>query len=136
MSPPFPKRTSGGQRNSSQVKHDKQLPRRVPLRIGVAFLCVFVAAFFWLSRNNPSAKRLDAARQGLADAGFSGAHVERRQLPSNMARCDVGQIRKRGSAYGWSTATAKGLFCLREDGRPSRVIVDQEPSSSPYRQTS
>lgn len=139
--PACPEASSGGQGNASrlaslQVKHDAQLPPYAPLRTGVAFLCVFVAAFFWLSRNNPSAKRLDAARRGLAEAGFSGAHVERQQLPSNMARCGIGQIRKRGSAYGWNTATAKGLFCLREDGRPSRVIVDQAPSSSPYRRTS
>jgi hypothetical protein len=82
---------------------------------------------------NPNKTRLDAARQGLADAGFAGAHIERGQTPSNMARCDVGQIRKRGSAYAWSTPTAEGVFCLPEDGRPSRVIVNHSTGSDSRR---
>lgn len=102
-----------------------QLPPSIQRCIGIAFLCAFGAVVISGSLNNPNKKRLEAARQGLTDAGFPGADVQRGQVPSNMARCDVGQIRKRGFAYAWSTSTAKGLFCLPEDGRPSRVIVDQ-----------
>lgn len=75
--------------------------------------------------NAPSDKRLEAARQALAEAGFVDAELARGQSPSEMSKCEVGQVWKRGYAYAWQTASAKGIFCMRLDGRPDRIIVDR-----------
>ena len=117
------------------MKRHDQLPPYIERCVGIAFLCAFGAVSVAGLLNNPNKKRLEAVRHGIAEAGFPGADVERGQVPSNMARCDVGQIRKRGSAYAWSTPTAKGLFCLPQDGRPSRIIVDQTPDSASHKST-
>ena len=74
--------------------------------------------------NAPSDKRLKSARQALAEAGFVDAQLSRGQSPSDMSTCEVGQIWKRGYAYAWRTESAKGIFCMRLDGRPNRIIVD------------
>lgn len=74
--------------------------------------------------NQPRMERLRAAREALAEAGYPGARVNRAQVTSQMVRCEVGQIRNRGYAYAWSNDRHSGLYCLRLDGRPNRIIVD------------
>lgn len=74
--------------------------------------------------NAPSDKRLDSARQALAEAGFVHAELARGQSHSEMSKCEVGQVWKRGYAYAWQTESAKGIVCMRLDGRPNRIIVE------------
>ena len=75
--------------------------------------------------NKPSQDRLRDAREQLADAGYPEARVGRTQRVDNMHRCEVGQIRRRGYAYAWRNDDHEGLFCLRLDGRPNRIILDR-----------
>lgn len=84
---------------------------------------VMVAALSLL--NAPHRQRLDRVRQALASAGYADAQVSKGQRPSDMARCEVGQIERRGSAYAWRAGAVRGLYCLREDGRPSEIILDR-----------
>lgn len=80
-----------------------------------------------LRLNRPNVKRLEQARHELAEAGYPGARVSASQRVGHMARCSVGQVWKKGRAYGWETSSHRGVFCLPEDGRPSRILVDPKP---------
>jgi len=73
----------------------------------------------------PERIRLEAAEAALEQAGYFGANASRHQSPQNMQRCGVGQIRNKGRAYAWETATQRGVFCYPMDGRPQRIIVDR-----------
>lgn len=75
--------------------------------------------------NSPGEKRLDRARQSLAQAGFPDARVQRGQSPTNMSRCHVGQLRNPGYAYAWVAGEARGLLCMPVDGRHTQIIVDR-----------
>lgn len=88
---------------------------------------VLVAAIALVNAlNRPALERLETARTELARAGYAGARVNRAQLPRNMTRCEVSQVRSnRGYAYGWETDTATGVFCFPVDGRSNRILVDR-----------
>lgn len=86
---------------------------------GVGLLCLVGVL------SAPSDKRLHSARQALAEAGFVDAQLSRGQSPSELSKCEVGQVWKRGYAFAWQTEGAKGIFCMRLDGRPNRIIVDR-----------
>jgi hypothetical protein len=73
----------------------------------------------------PERIRVEAAEAALEQAGYFGANASRYQSPKNMQRCGVGQIRNKGRAYAWETATQRGIFCYPMDGRPQRIIVDR-----------
>jgi hypothetical protein len=94
-------------------------------RLTLVLLALAALAAFIGMGNRPGEERLDLTRRSLADAGFPNAQVQRGQSPTNMSRCEVGQWRKRGYAYSWTAGSARGLFCLRLDGRPTRIIVDR-----------
>ena len=86
-------------------------------------LIVMTVLFNFLNR--PIIERLETARRYLSVAGYTDAQVNKVQLPRNMARCDVSQVRKnRGYAYGWKTENQAGVFCFPTDGRPTRILLD------------
>ena len=99
-------------------------PRLRPRIAVMAGLAILIIGFVGLM-NRSGEGRLKIARAALAEAGFGGATVLRGQSPRNMSRCEVGQVRRRGYAYEWSTDNAGGLFCLRVDGRPNRIMLDK-----------
>jgi hypothetical protein len=75
---------------------------------------------------NKGGKRIE---QAIAKAlsglvRYPDAQLNRGQVPSQMSRCGVGQIRNKGYAYAWETEAHRGIFCLPVDGRPSRILVD------------
>jgi len=91
----------------------------LPVAVIIAIILVNVS-------NRPSSERLEIARRELALAGHTGARVNKVQLPGNMTRCGVSQVRSnRGYAYGWEADTATGVFCFPTDGRPTRILVDR-----------
>lgn len=90
----------------------------IPVGLAVAILLVYVL-------NQPGRTRLEIAQRDLAEAGYPNARVNRAQIPTNMQRCGVGQIRNKGYAYAWDTDAHSGVFCLRQNGGPSSVIRDQ-----------
>jgi len=73
----------------------------------------------------PSQARVEAAEAVLEQAGYLNAKVNRSQSPKNMYRCDVGQIKNKGYAYAWETATQSGVFCYPMDGRPKRILLNK-----------
>jgi hypothetical protein len=90
----------------------------IPVGIAVAITLAYIL-------NHPGMMRLETVRRDLAEAGYPNARVSRAQIPTNMQRCEVGQIRNKGYAYAWETDAHSGVFCLRQDGRSSSVIRDQ-----------
>lgn len=89
-------------------------------------LVVLAALATWTAvANRPGEERQKRARQSLAEAGFPNARLQRGQEQRNMSRCHVGQLRRRGYASAWTTGSARGLFCLPADGRPTRIIIDR-----------
>lgn len=98
-------------------------PRRLSHWLGPLLLVPVVLALVMVL-NQPRTERLNAAREALAEAGYPDARLNHVQTTSQMTRCEVGQIKGRGYAYAWRNAEHNGLYCLRQDGRPNRIIVD------------
>ena len=98
----------------------RRLSRWIAITVGIV-----VALTLAYVLNRPGMMRLETVRRHLAEAGHQNARVNRAQIPANMQRCAVGQIRNKGYAYAWETDANSGVFCLRQDGRPSSVIRDQ-----------
>ncbi len=96
------------------------LSRWITLPIGMAVAIPLVYIL-----NQPSRIKFQIADRELAAAGYPDARVNRAQMPSNMHRCGVGQIRNKGSAYAWETDTHSGVFCLPDDGHRSTIIVNE-----------
>ena len=95
----------------------------------IGLLAIFLALIPVVSYlNRPNAQRRETARSALADSGYPGARVFPAQRVANMARCQVGQVRNKGYAYAWETDSHSGVFCLPEDGRPSRILLDPTPA--------
>lgn len=107
-------------------------PRPWPWIAAMAGVLVLMLGFVGLA-SRPGDARLSLARSALAEAGFVDAQISRGQSPSEMSKCEVGQVWKRGYAYAWRTESANGIFCMRIDGRPNRIIVDRP--SQPTRGT-
>jgi len=102
----------------------EQPPRNVSQWIVVPVALIIIAALVNVL-NRPGWDRLETARRELSLAGHPGARVDKSQIPRNMIRCEVSQMREnRGSAYGWKTETEAGVFCLPTDGRPTRILLD------------
>lgn len=98
-------------------------PRRLSRWLAPLLLLPVVAALTMIL-NQPRAERLDAAREALAGAGYPDARLNHGQRVSEMTRCEVGQLKRKGYAFAWRNETHRGLYCLRLDGRPNRIIVD------------
>ena len=98
-------------------------PRRLPRWLGLLLLVPIVLALVMVL-NQPRTERLNAAREALAEAGYPDARLIPAQTPSQLSRCEVGQIKRHGYAFAWRNAEHNGLYCLRQDGRPNRIIVD------------
>ena len=104
--------------NEMPHRHTRSRWITIPVGVAIAISLAYVL-------NQPGKIRLETARRDLAKAGYPNARVNRVQLPKIMQRCGVGQIRNKGYAYSWETDAHSGVFCLRQDGRPSSVIQDQ-----------
>lgn len=99
-------------------------PRKLSRWITVP-VALIVTALLANLLNRPAMERLETARRDLSLAGYPDAQLNRVQIPRNMARCNVSQVRtNRGFAYGWETETQAGVFCFPTDGRPTRILFD------------
>jgi hypothetical protein len=98
--------------------------RRTPMPWYVPPIMLVAAVIAVTILNRPGTARTDKARRELAEAGYTDVELNRGQATSNMTRCEVGQVTNLGYAYPWRNRTHRGLFCLRLDGRPNRIIVD------------
>ncbi|MNE01654.1 hypothetical protein D3C87_320340 [compost metagenome] len=88
-------------------------------------LCILIVFALGYFGPRPNRDRVETALVALEQAGYHGASANRYQSPGNMHRCGVGQIKNRGYAYAWETATQSGVFCYPTDGRPQRILLDE-----------